>query len=226
MALPVALEQLIGIERLAMLREVALMPRDLAAVVPEARAGEDVVVLVHGFLASAGVFRPMRARLEREAGARVATFTHPPGVGIRRIARRLATLVDRLPAGTRITVVGHSIGGVVARWYVQELAGHARVARTISLGSPFGGIDVPPLLVGADLHEESSLLRRIRDRAHLCGVPHTSIIAEDDSVVVGVETASLGFGDVVVVPERGHNALLFCEQVAGLVIDSVKTRTA
>jgi pimeloyl-ACP methyl ester carboxylesterase len=202
------------------------MPRDLAAVVPEARAGEDVVVLVHGFLASAGVFRPMRARLEREAGARVATFTHPPGVGIRRIARRLATLVDRLPAGTRITVVGHSIGGVVARWYVQELAGHARVARTISLGSPFGGIDVPPLLVGADLHEESSLLRRIRDRAHLCGVPHTSIIAEDDSVVVGVETASLGFGDVVVVPERGHNALLFCEQVAGLVIDSVKTRTA
>jgi triacylglycerol lipase len=226
MALPVAFEQLIGIERLALLREVALMPRDLAAVVPEARAGEDVVVLVHGFLASAGVFRPMRARLEREAGAHVATFTHAPGVGIRRIARRLGALVDRLPAGTRITVVGHSLGGVVARWYVQELAGHARVARTISLGSPFGGIDVPPLLVGADLHEQSSLLRRIRDRAHLCGVPHTSIVAEDDSVVVGVETASLGFGDVVVVPKRGHNALLFCERVAGLVIDSVRTRTA
>jgi pimeloyl-ACP methyl ester carboxylesterase len=188
--------------------------------------GEDVVVLVHGFLASAGVFRPLRARLERETGARVATFTHAPGVGIRRIARRLARLVDQFPAGTRITVVGHSLGGIVARWYVQELGGHERVTQTISLASPFGGIDVPPLLVGADLHEQSALLRRIRERAHVCGVRHTSIIGEEDTVVVGVDTASLGFGEVVVLPRRGHNALLFCERVAGLVIDRVKTRTA
>jgi hypothetical protein len=226
MALPVALEQLIGVERLALLREVALVPRDLAEVVPRALPGEDVVVLVHGFLASAGVFRPLRARLERETGARVATFSHAPGVGIRRIARRLARLVDQFPRGTRITVVGHSLGGIVARWYVQELGGHERVARTVSLGSPFGGIDVVPLFVGADLHEESALLRRLRERAHVCGVPHTSIVGDEDTVVVGVDTASLGFGDVVVVPRRGHNALLFCDRVAGLVIDSVKTRTA
>ncbi|HEX3344507.1 MAG TPA: alpha/beta fold hydrolase [Polyangiaceae bacterium] len=226
MAIPVALEELIGVERLALLREVALVPRDLAAVVPRALPGEDVVVLVHGFFASAGVFRPLRARLERETGAHVATFTHAPGVGIRRIARRLARLVDQFPHGTHITVVGHSLGGIVARWYVQELGGHQRVARTISLASPFGGIDVPPLLVGADLHEQSALLRRLREHAHVCGVPHTSIVGEDDSVVVGVETASLGFGEVVVVPRRGHNALLFCDRVAGLVIDGVKTRTA
>ncbi|HEY3822092.1 MAG TPA: alpha/beta fold hydrolase [Polyangiaceae bacterium] len=226
MAFPVALDQLIGAERWALLREVALVPRDLADVVPRAQPGEDVVVLVHGFFASAGVFRPLRARLERETGAHVATFTHAPGVGIRRIAGRLARLVDQFPPGTRVTVVGHSLGGVVARWYVQELGGHERVARTISLASPFGGIDVPPYFVGADLHEQSALLRRLRERAHLCGVPHTSIVGQEDTVVVGVETASLGFGDVVVLPRRGHNALLFCDRVAGLVIDAVKTRTA
>lgn len=222
MALPVALEQLIGLERLALLREVALVPRDIGESVPEARPGDDVVVLVHGFLASAGVFRPMRARLEREAGARVATFSHAPLVGIRRIAGRLAALVDRIPPGTRITVVGHSLGGVVARWYVQEMGGHRRVARTISLASPFGGVDVPQLLVGADLHAQSELLKRLRQNAHVCGVPHTSIVAAEDTVVVGNECASLGFGEVVVLPKRGHNALLFCEQAAGLVIDRVK----
>jgi triacylglycerol lipase len=222
MAFPAAFEQLIGEERFALLREVTLMPRDLAAVVPRAHAGDDVVVLVHGFLASAGVFRPLRHRLEREAGARVATFTHAPGVGIRRIARRLGEVVDRIPHGTRITVVGHSLGGVVARWYVQELGGHARVARTISLASPFRGVDVLPLFVGADLHEQSALLRRLRERAHLTGIAHTSIVAEDDTVVVGVETASLGFGDVVVLPRRGHHALLFCERAAGLVIDRIR----
>jgi triacylglycerol lipase len=222
MALPGALEQLIGGERLALLREVALLPHDLGAVVSPARPGDDVVILVHGLLASAGVFRPLRARLERQAGARVATFTHAPCVGVRRIARRLGKLVDGIAHGTRITVVGHSLGGVVARWYVQELGGHARVARTISLASPFGGVHCPPVLVGADLHEQSPLLQRLRERAHLAGVPHTSIVAEDDTLVVGVETASLGFGEVVVLPGRGHHALLFCERAAGLVIDRVR----
>jgi hypothetical protein len=222
MALPVALEQVIGGERLALLREVALMPRDLAAVVPEVRPGEDVVVLVHGFLASAGVFRPLRARLERETGARVATFTHAPGAGIRRIAARLGALVDRLPAHARITVVGHSLGGLVARWYVQEMGGHARIARTISLASPFGGLDVPQVLVGADVHGQSVLLKRLRDGAGGCCVPHTSIVADKDAMVVGVARACLGVGEVIVLANRGHNALLFCDRVAGLVIERVK----
>src|SRR5580658_11137733 len=103
MSLPVSLEHLIGLERLALLREVALVPLDLTDVVPTVRPGDDVVVLVHGFLATAGVFRPLRARLERETGARVATFTHAPGVAVRSIARRLAELVDRIPRSSRVT---------------------------------------------------------------------------------------------------------------------------
>ena len=222
MALPIALEQLIGTERIALLREMALMACDLTPVVPDARAGDDVVVLVHGFFASAGVFRPMRSRLERETGARVATFTHAPGAGIGRIARQLQQVVERVPRDTRITVVGHSLGGVVARFYVQEMRGNERVARTISMASPFRGVNVPQLLVGADLHEQSELLRRLRERAHEFDVPHTSIVAANDTVVTGVETASLGIGDVVVLPKRGHNALLFDDEAAGVVIDRVR----
>jgi pimeloyl-ACP methyl ester carboxylesterase len=217
----VSFAQLFVSESIATLREVALSPLDLAPVVPAARAGDDVVVLVHGFCATAGVFRPLRARLERETGARIATFTHAPGVRIRRIARNLARLVERIPHGTRITIVGHSLGGVVARWYVQEMGGHARVARTISLASPFLGVDVPPFFVGADLHPRSSLLRRIRDRAAETVVPHTSIVAAEDRLVPGIATACLGAGDVVVLPGRGHNALLFDDAVAAHVIDTL-----
>jgi alpha-beta hydrolase superfamily lysophospholipase len=213
---------LVAKERLALLREVALMPRDLAEVVPPVRPGDDVVVLVHGFLASAGVFRPMRRRIEAETGAHVATFSHAPGVGVRRIARRLAALVERFPADARVTVVGHSLGGLVARWYVQELGGHARVARTISMASPFGGVDVPQLFVGADLHASSAVLKRLREGASACPVPHTSIVAREDAVVVGVQTACLGVGEVVVLPDRGHNMLLFCDHATGVVVDRVK----
>ncbi len=219
MALPLAFEQFLGVERLAVLREVRLVAHDLSPVVPSARAGDEVVILVHGFLGSGGVFRPLRSRLERDASARVATFTHAPCIGVRRIAAQLGRIVDRIPRGARITVVGHSLGGVVARWYVQEMGGHARVSRTVSLASPFGGIGkVPQWLVGADLHEQSALLKRLRGGASTCRVPHTSIVGANDAVIVGVERACLGAGDVIVVAGRGHNSLLFDERVAAVVI--------
>src|SRR5882757_9078060 len=154
-------------EAWATLKEVCLMPRDIAPIVPETRPGDDVVVLVHGFFASAGVFRPMRKRIEAETGARVASFTHLPGVDVRRIALSLTKLVDRIPRGVRVHLVGHSLGGLVARWYVEELGGHMRVAQTISLASPFGGARAAslfPYLVGADLHHASEILRDMRTR--------------------------------------------------------------
>jgi hypothetical protein len=57
-------------------------------------------------------------------------------------------------------------------------------------------------------------------------VPHTSVIASEDQLVVGQKTACLGVGDVVVLEKRGHNALLFDDEVAGLVIDRVRQTQA
>jgi len=213
-------------ETVATLREVALMARDITAVVPaEARPGDDVVVLVHGFFASAGVFRPMRRSLVDEARAKVASFTHAPGVGIERIARSLARLVERIPLGCRIHLVGHSLGGLVSRWYVQEMGGHERVTQTISLGSPFGGTERARhfrILVGADLWRTSPILARLRARAHEHDVPHTSLVADADLVVVPCESAVFPRGEVVVLPGRGHNSLLFDPESIATVVDRVE----
>jgi triacylglycerol lipase len=211
-------------ETLSTLREVVLMPRDLGAIVPHHAEG-DVVVLVHGFFASAGVFRPMRKALEEQTGSSVATFTHPPGVGIDRIARALKRLVGRLPRHSRIHLVGHSMGGVVARWYVQEHGGHARVAQTISLGSPFAGTvraDPFPFLTGRELATSSPVLARLRARAHVHDVPHTSIVGERDVVVVPSESAVFPRGDVIVLPHCGHNTLLFDADSIRRVVEKVR----
>jgi triacylglycerol lipase len=215
---------LVNGEAAATLREVGLMGRDLWPVVPRARAGDDVVVLVHGFFASAGVFRPMRARLERDADARVGSFSHAPGWGVRRIAGQLAELVDRIPHGTRIHLVGHSIGGLVVRWYVQEMGGHARVAQTISLATPFGGTPLARLrlLVGNDLHAASDVRGRLKERAHEHGVPHVSIIAARDRVVFPPSSAAFHHGEVVLLDGRGHNTLLFDAEAIDLVVRRVK----
>lgn len=213
-------------ETIATLREVVLMPLDLVPVVPQAMVpSDDVVVLVHGFFASAGVFRPMKERLVQTTGAKVASFTHAPGAGVERIAKSLARLIDRIPHGCRIHLIGHSLGGLVARWYVQELGGHERVAQTVSLGSPFGGTERArpfKFLVGADLCRTSPLLQRLRSRAHDHDVPHTSIVGDADAMIVPNESAVFPRGDVHVLPGRGHNTLLFDPESIGLVTERVR----
>ncbi|HWL86417.1 MAG TPA: hypothetical protein VNO21_11475 [Polyangiaceae bacterium] len=199
------------------------MPRDIAPILPETRAGDDVVVLVHGFFASAGVFRPMRKYIEAETGARVASFTHLPGVGVRRIALSLTKLVDRVPRGVRIHLVGHSLGGLVSRWYVEELGGHLRVAQTISLASPFGGARAAarfPYLVGADLHHSSEILRDMRTRTP-ADVPHTSIVGTADKLVRPGEGAFVR-GEHIVLPGRGHNTLLYDAEVMNLIVGRIR----
>lgn len=213
-------------ETISTFREVVLMPRDIAPSVPrDLRHEDDVVVMVHGFFASAGVWRPMKRALSETTGARVASFSHAPGVGIDRIARSLARLVERVPVGCRVHLIGHSLGGLVARWYVQELGGHTRVTQTISLGSPFGGTERAhpfPFLVGRELSRRSPLLARLRARAHEHDVPHTSFVGDGDIMVVPSESAVFPRGDVVVLPRCGHNTLLFHRESIARVVDSVR----
>jgi triacylglycerol lipase len=209
-------------ETRATLREVVLMRHDLQPVVPDHRPGDDVVVLVHGFFASAGVWRPLKRRLEEE-GARVATFSHAPGTTVKLIAKQLARLVDRIHTNARVHVVGHSLGGVVARWYVQEGGGHERVAQTISLSSPFGGAPVArkfPILVGNDLAPHSHVLTRLRARAHVHDVPHLSITSPADRTVPW-HAATHQRHDVVTVDGIGHNSMLYDDEVVDIVVDRV-----
>lgn len=216
-------------EAVATLREVVLMPWDLAPCFPAATEVPDVVVLVHGFFATAGVFRPLRARLAEElrgegelAGhpVRIASFTHAPGMSVRRIAESLGRLVDKTPG--RIHLVGHSLGGLVARYYVQELGGDARVAQTISLASPFHGTTLAhpfPVLVGRELRSDSATLVRLRGRASaFAHVPHLSLFGTGDLVVRPYRSAVFPFGDSIELPGIGHNTLLYDRAAQDAVI--------
>ncbi len=210
--------RLIRTEVLATLREAVLLPRDLAPVVPDLSDGTDVVVLLHGFLASGGVFRPMRARLEAE-GFPVATFSYAPGRSIRSVAEQLAEIVERVPGRARVHVVGHSFGGIVARDYVQNLGGHARVVETVSLASPFHGAPRARRFAWLipDLHPDSRVLAEIRACPSHVRVPHLSIVAGADRMIPP-ESARFPGAPYVTLPDRGHNTLLFDAEVVRILV--------
>jgi triacylglycerol lipase len=212
-------------ELAAFARQARLLHRDVTALHPTCAAGDDVVVLLHGLFATAGVLRPLRECLEC-AGPRTASFSYAPGSGVEQIASRLADLVARLPSGVRVHLIGHSMGGLVVRWYVQELQPRSEIVQTISLATPFDGVPRARLLpgpAGRDISPGSALLRRLRDSAN-GGVPHLSIAAGRDSMIP--DGAHFVVGERAVIDDCGHNALLYDPRVAEILVERVRTARA
>lgn len=201
-------------------RQAALLARDLEPIVPrEIADGDHVVVLLHGLFATAGVLRPLRAALERHRRLRVASFTYAPGPGAEAVAARLESLVAHLPPHAEVHLVGHSMGGLIARYYAVTRDDH-RVRSTITLATPFGGVPGAAVLglpFARDLAEDSAVLRTLRLQSPRRPVPHLSIVAGDDALTRTPVAHALPGGDVVILEGRGHNALLFDREAIRLV---------
>ena len=114
----------------------------------------DPVVLAHGTFAMTSwhLIAPALAR----RGYCVFTFDYGNlGTGeIARSAREVAAFVDRLLALTharRVSIIGHSEGGMMARYYVRFLGGAAKVSDLIGLAPSNYGTTNPLALEGAVL---------------------------------------------------------------------------
>jgi len=100
-------------------------------------------LLVHGYLATPGLMRPMRRTL-RDLGHDVHLVPElsPLVVGdVRRHAAELDAAVERVRARTgvdRVDVVGASQGGIIALWWAAN-GGWDRLGRLVAVGTPFRG---------------------------------------------------------------------------------------
>lgn len=129
-------------------RAIALVAALLAtifAVVPSpaAAAVDDPVIIVAGTFSPAFANEPLRARLL--ADGYDAYIYELPGLGVGDIAETSEPLVDFVDdilsatGATKVDLIGHSQGGLVARYYVKELGGASKVDSLISLGAPHYG---------------------------------------------------------------------------------------
>src|SRR5689334_110005 len=103
------------------------------------------VVLVHGLLGDPTNFLALRRQLAFRGVHNVATFSYAPRIDYPRLAYRLGALVDTLCDATgapEVDVVGHSLGGLVAR-YLVEMPRESRVRRLVTLGSPYFASPLP-----------------------------------------------------------------------------------
>ena len=123
--------------------------------------------------------------------------------------------------GGRIDLVCHSLGGVVARSWLQELGGARRVDRCITLSSPhrgtYGAYWVASR-IGRELRPDSPIIQRLEaTRAAAERVKFTSIVAGSDNIVFPRVFAA--HEELIHVPDIGHVGMLFSPRVLRAVAD-------
>ena len=163
-------------------------------------AGEAPVVLLPGFCAPTRSLVALERRIERKLGRPVVRLPLATGrlllqIDVRRSAEQADALLARLEREhpfAHVDVVGHSLGGLVAAYWLKRIDRGRRIRRVVTLGTPHAGAPlarVGALLLGFvsralwQMIPGSSLLRELERQPVPTGSELIAIASRDDAVV-------------------------------------------
>lgn len=193
------------------------------------------VVLVHGYVHNRSAFTVLSHQLRRAGFRYVHGLNYNPlRSDIAEIAGMLAIEVDRVREVTgspRVMLVGHSMGGIVARYYTQELAAPETVDTVITLASPHRGTYTTYLAPGPaarDLQPGSRLIRRLKESARPSATRWIAYWSDLDFFVTPTEHAKIVHPALDATNRRlsttGHLSVLMSREVTSGVVDQLAQR--
>lgn len=199
-------------------------------------AVETPVLLVHGYGANRSNWLFLRRYLQQAGFGRVHALNYNPlRADIPELAARCAARVEDLRArfGTaRVHLVGHSLGGVVARYAVQVDGLDA--ATCVTIASPNGGVRlarygsplaaVSPLASGLQLRPGSAVMERLRTTSRPMATRFVAYYSNLDLIVPArramiIEPALRATN--ILVKDHGHLSIIFSRHLAQSVVDQL-----
>jgi pimeloyl-ACP methyl ester carboxylesterase len=186
--------------------------------------GPRPIIVLHGYAMNRANFLPLATRLAAAGLGPVLGFEYWTLGKTASAARRLATYVDEVRAATgaaQVDLIGHSMGGVVARYYVQLGGGDGVVKNLITIGSPHAGTDVSAIGIGSPTKElffGSVLLERLRTAPMPRRTRMTVIWSRSDGLVPGARQARVPGAEEIVYDDLGHLSMLASRRVADAII--------
>jgi pimeloyl-ACP methyl ester carboxylesterase len=211
----------------------ALPPVQRGLVNGDVEAAGTPILLVHGMIDNRSIFTLLRRGLVRRGFGRVLSINYSPlTTDVRVAAAHLAEEVETLVAETgyeRIHVVGHSLGGLIARYYVTRLGGDARVHTLVTLGTPHGGTFNAyawPSNLCIQLRPGSDLMRELGAPVPGCRTRFVAYWSDLDQMVFPQRNARLVHPDLTVrnvqIHALGHMSL----PISGSVVHGISTTLA
>lgn len=193
------------------------------------------VILVHGWFHNRSAFLVMSRALKRAGFQHVHDLNYNPVlIDIPSAATLLAAEVERILercGADRCMIVGHSMGGLVARTYVQDLGGEDTVDTVITLGTPHRGTYSAYLGVGpsaAQMRPGSDFMRHLEEGARPSTVRYVAYWSDLDVMVVPAVHAKLVHPALqatdVKLRDTGHLSLLLSSEVLHGVVEWLADR--
>lgn len=178
------------------------------------------VVLVHGFLENGKTFEPLQKRLEKRGfTVYVPRLLHTDGRGgLDKLAEHLKEDIDAKFGTTEpISIVAFSMGGLVSRYYLQDLGGAERCRKFITISSPHNGTRAAwfyPTKGAVQMRPGSEFLANLdatQDR--LVKIPVTSYRTPMDLVILPPESSIWNRAENLEYPVLLHPLMLTSNRV-------------
>lgn len=195
------------------------------------KQGPRPVIVIHGYAMNRANFLPLAFRLARAGLGPIIGFEYWTLGRTAAAARQLGWFVDFVLDRTgarQVDIIGHSMGGVVGRYYVALGGGDGLVAHLVTLGSPHAGTDVSAIGVGHPTRElvmGSKLLTRLAAAPTPKQTKVTTILSRADALVPEAQQSAVPGAERIVYDDLGHVALLGSRRVARNVIDRLSVES-
>jgi pimeloyl-ACP methyl ester carboxylesterase len=181
------------------------------------------VIFVHGYFQNRADFWWMARQFRKASKGPLYGFNYPWFDSVDRNVPRLARFIERVCAESgaeKVTLVAHSLGGLVCVEYAHGPNGQRRVAHCITVGTPHAGVKWRGPILGKVANElrEGEFHTERRDRPVI--TPTLSVYSTHDNIVHPPTTSALASrgGRDVAVDGLGHLSLLYSPEVTRTLI--------
>ncbi|MES2475845.1 MAG: alpha/beta fold hydrolase [Verrucomicrobiota bacterium] len=178
------------------------------------------VVLVHGFLENGNTFKPLKKRLEKRGfDVYVPELLHCDGRGgLDLLAAHLKQDIDtRFGPDAPLSIVSFSMGGLVSRYYLQELGGADRCRNFITISSPHHGTKAAwayPSRGAIQMRPGSPFLRELAaTQGKLGDIPVTSYRTPMDLIILPPRSSVWKRAENLEYPVLAHPLMLTSSSV-------------
>lgn len=177
--------------------------------------GETPILLLHGLFNNRASWFWFKWSLRRRGFRNLVTINLSSYHNEEALTEQVAKRVDELRHSLnveRVHLVGHSMGGIIARNYLQLRGGQNKVERCVFLGTPHAGSKLTPFALSPlsnALVPNSEFLKRLASTEFPTLVKLVNIYSSKDNMVVPTASAHLDALDNVILDRIGHTGLLY-----------------